>query len=89
MPHRIGVVAASRSETQKAGTSPPIRHPLLESHALFHWSGLHDVALHYAGTIFTGDCQVTNYGQVRTGPETGVIVTQLVIAASELVEEAS
>jgi len=52
-------------------------------------TGEHDVELHYGGKVLTGGCQVVNYGQVRTGPETAVIVTQLVIAASELTEEGS
>jgi hypothetical protein len=49
-------------------------------------TGEHDLELHYAGTVYAGLCQVVNYGQSRTGPESGVIVTQFVIAATELVE---
>ena len=52
-------------------------------------TGLHTVALHYAGTVFVGGLQVREYAQTRTGPGTGTILTRVVIPATELTESGS
>lgn len=50
-------------------------------------TGLYDIELRFAGTSYVGSAQVEQYGQVRTGPTTARIITRLIIAAGELVEE--
>ncbi len=47
-------------------------------------TGEHDVELHFAGLVLTGDAQVLDYAQVRTGPFTAILITRLLIAAGEL-----
>lgn len=49
-------------------------------------TGLYDIELHYATKTYVGSAQVEQYGQVRTGPTTGQIITRLIITAGELLE---
>lgn len=44
----------------------------------------HAVSLSYAGDTFTGEAQIPESAQVRTGPLSAVIVARFVITAGEL-----
>ena len=52
-------------------------------------TGLHTVALHYAGTVFVGGMQVAEYAQTRTGHKTATLLTRVRIPATELTESGS
>lgn len=51
---------------------------------LFTTGGLHDISLSFAGSTFTGECQVADYAQVRTSSITATIITRLVIPSGQL-----
>lgn len=42
------------------------------------------ITLDYAGDTFTGDAQIPEYAQARTGPISGVIIARVVIPAGQL-----
>lgn len=55
--------------------------------ALFEASVLHDVVLAFAGTTFSGEVQIPDYAQQRTGPLSAIAIARFVVPAGSLTED--